>query len=182
MIRSIAVLAFLLAAGGCASGGRDAPMQAGNALEASNALSTSTARASSSAVMFPALNVLDLEATEAFYIGIMGMKPTLRIGGKGDDHQEVTLNFSGVMSAPEASLVLNYVSPRTKPYVFDGLSRIAFRVPDVEALVERIRAAGLDVLDEPRKIEVRGAAFMLAFVEDPNGARIELIQPMAPSE
>ena len=167
MPRSISLLIVLVSIGGCASAGSDAP---------SSEIPSPAAR--SSAVMFPALNVFDLEATEAFYVDIMGMKPTLRIGEAGDARQEVTLNFSGEMAAPEASLVLDYVPSRTEPYVFEGLSRVAFRVPDVRGLVEKVRAAGLEVLDEPRRIEAGGAAFMLAFVRDPNGVRVELIQPL----
>ncbi len=167
---SLSIALFVLA--GCAATGSLAPSQEAPSQE------TSIKGRPSSAVMFPAINVLDLQAVEDFYVGIMGMKPTLRIGEAGDDHQEVTLNFSGEMSAPEASLVLNYVASRTEPYIFDGFSRLAFRVPDVRGLVEKVRAAGLEVLDEPRRIEAGGAAFMLAFVRDPNGARVELIQPL----
>lgn len=169
--RNISLSIVLFFVGGCAGTGSDAPSR--------DALVTATP---GSAVMFPALNVLDLQATEGFYVGIMGMKPTLRIGEAGDDHQEVTLNFSGELTAPEASLVLNYVASRAEPYIFDGFSRLAFRVPDVSGLVEKVRAAGLEVLEEPRRIEAGGAAFMLAFVRDPNGARVELIQPLMREE
>jgi catechol 2,3-dioxygenase-like lactoylglutathione lyase family enzyme len=130
--------------------------------------------------MFPAINVLDLKATEGFYSDILGMKPTLRIGDEGSEHQEVTLNFSGEIGAPETSLVLNYLASRTEPYLNDALSRIAFRVPDVDAMVERVRAAGHTILSEPRMIEVNGTGIKLAFVQDPNGTRVELIQPMGP--
>jgi catechol 2,3-dioxygenase-like lactoylglutathione lyase family enzyme len=180
MIRSIATLGILLLLGGCDSPTSNTPEQETSAPTAQP--SKSAAEVPNSALMFPAINVPDMQAAEAFYIGIMGMKPTLRIGEEGDAHQEVTLNFSGEMYASEASLVLNFVASRTEPYVFDGLSRIAFRVPDLDRLVARIRAAGHRVLDEPRMIEVRGAGIKLAFVEDPNGARVELIQLMLPGQ
>jgi catechol 2,3-dioxygenase-like lactoylglutathione lyase family enzyme len=134
------------------------------------------AEAPRASVLFPAINVLDLDASEAFYVDMLGMKVSLRLGEEGDEHREVTLNFSGDVYAPEASLVLNYLASRTEPYVFDGFSRIAFRVPDVDGLVEKIRGAGHKILDEPRTIEVEGAQIRLAFVEDPNGARLELIE------
>jgi len=128
--------------------------------------------------MFPAINVVDLKASEAFYMGLLGMKSTLRIGDEGSEHQEVTLNFTGQMASPGASLVLNYLASHTEPYAVDTLSRIAFRVPDVDSLVERVRAAGHKVISEPRMIEVQGTGIKLAFVQDPNGIPIELIQPM----
>jgi len=180
MIRTFATLGIALLLGGCASPTANTPEQETSAPTAQSPVSAPDVP--SSAVMFPAINVPDMQAAEAFYIGIMGMKPTLRIGAEGDAHQEVTLNFSGEIYAREASLVLNFVASRTEPYVFDGLSRIAFRVPDLDGLVARIRAAGHKVLVEPRMIEVKGAGIKLAFVEDPNGARVELLQPMLPGE
>lgn len=132
------------------------------------------------ALIFPALNVLDLAATEAFYIDMLGMKVALRLGGEGAASQEVSLNFSGDVYAPEPSLLLHYKEGRTEPYVFDAFSRIAFRVKDVGATVERIRAAGYKVLSEPSVI--KGTSIKLAFVEDPNGASVELIEGMASAQ
>jgi lactoylglutathione lyase len=132
------------------------------------------------ALIFPALNVLDLEATEAFYIDMLGMKVALRLGGEGDASQEVSLNFSGDVYAPEPSLLLHYKAERTEPYVFDAFSRIAFRVKDVDATVERIRAAGYRIISEPSMI--KDTSIKLAFVEDPNGAAVELIEGMASAQ
>jgi len=125
-------------------------------------------------VLFPALNVLDLDRTIAFYVELMGMRETLRLGDETTERIEVTLSY-GDANGAAASLVLQRENGRTKPYVFDGFSRIAFRVPDVDALVARIRAAGHRVLVEPHFIEAMGMKIRLAFVEDPNGARVELI-------
>jgi catechol 2,3-dioxygenase-like lactoylglutathione lyase family enzyme len=134
-----------------------------------------------SIVMFPAINVLDLEATEAFYVDMLGLKPSLRIGEPGDERQEVTLNSTGDPRSPGASLVLDHVAARQEPYVHGALSRIAFRVRDLDAVLARIRRAGHEVLEEPRTIEAAGMAVRLAFVRDPNGTRVELIQLLAPT-
>lgn len=132
-----------------------------------------------SAVLFPAISVRNLEAAEAFFVDLIGMKVTLRLGDPGEAHREVTLNFSGDVYADEASLVLDWVSSRDDPYDFDGLSRLAIRVPDVDGLVDRLARAGHAVLDGPRSIEVDGAVIRLAFVEGPEGLRIELIERRA---
>jgi glyoxylase I family protein len=129
-----------------------------------------------SALLFPAINVLDIDVAEAFYVDLFGMKVTLRIGEEGDERRELTLNFTGDMMAEESSIVLNQIAGRSEPYVSDALSRIAFRVPDVEALVERVRLAGFEIVSEPRRIEVEGQVFKLAFVRDPDGIRLELIE------
>ncbi|MFO0690450.1 MAG: VOC family protein [Myxococcota bacterium] len=125
-------------------------------------------------LLFPALNVLDLERTLAFYVDLMGMRETLRLGDATTERIEVTLSY-GDANGAAASLVLQRENGRTKPYVFDAFSRVAFRVPDVDALVARIRAAGHPVLVEPHFIEAMGMKIRLAFVQDPNGARVELI-------
>ena len=129
-----------------------------------------------SALLFPAINVLDLDVSEKFYVDLLGMKVTLRLNAEGEERRELTLNFTGDMMAEESSIVLNEVVGRNEPYVSDALSRIAFRVPDVEMLVERIRLAGFEVLSEPRRIEVNEQVFKLAFVRDPDGTRLELIE------
>ena len=146
----------------------------------SNATSSTIPEMPAPAIISPALNVLDMKATEAFYVDMLGMKVMLRLGGEEAEHQEVTLNFSGDLYSSESSLLLNYTSERTEPYVFDGFSRIAFRLKDVEATVEKIRAAGYKILSEPRMIQ--GTNIKLAFVEDPNDARVELIEGMATKE
>lgn len=129
------------------------------------------------AVLFPALNVLELENTVAFYVDFLGMTETLRLGDETTERIEVTLSH-GDANGPGASLVLQRENGRTKPYVFDAFSRIAFRVKDVDGLVARMRAAGHPVLVEPHRIQAMGMEIQLAFVQDPNGARVELIEIM----
>lgn len=178
--------AFALALGlsaACATGGgADAASGAATASSAHAPASASTTPAAATmpatppapVVLFPALNVLDLEKTVAFYVELMGMRETLRLGDATTERIEVTLSY-GDTNGAGASLVLQRENGRTQPYVFDAFSRIAFRVPDVDALVARIRAAGHRVLVEPHFIEAMGMKIRLAFVEDPNGARVELI-------
>jgi len=164
-VRILALLGLLVTTAGCASfQSAEAPTPA------------ASSKRPESAVLFPAISVRNLEAAEAFFVDLIGMKVTLRLGEPGEAHRELTLNFSGDVYADEASLVLDWVSSREEPYVFDGLSRLAIRVPDVDALVDRLARAGHAVLDGPRSIEVDGAVIRLAFVEGPEGVRIELIE------
>ena len=51
---------------------------------------------------------------------------------------------------------------------------IAIGVPDVYAACARIRAAGGTITREPGP--VKGGTMLIAFVTDPNGYKIELIQ------
>jgi catechol 2,3-dioxygenase-like lactoylglutathione lyase family enzyme len=133
------------------------------------------------ALMFPAIHVVDMPATESFYVDMLGMQVTLRLGGPEDEREEVTLGFGDSASSAKASLVLHREGSRREPYVFDGFSRLAFRVADVEALVSRIERAGHTILQAPRLLAVDDRRIKLAFVEDPNGARVELIE-LLPSD
>ncbi len=172
-------LALLLAQGGCATGDRgDASpaAQTKSPAPAAPPAASPAAERPAPILLFPALNVLDLEKTEAFYVDFLGMRETLRLGDESTERIEVTLSFGGDPNGASASLVLQRENGRTKPYVFDAFSRVAFRVKDVDGLVARIRAAGHPVLEEPHLIHAAGMAIRLAFVEDPNGARVELIE------
>ncbi|MBN2152271.1 MAG: VOC family protein [Candidatus Lokiarchaeota archaeon] len=53
-----------------------------------------------------------------------------------------------------------------------GLYSVGMEVEDMDATVEQLRSKGARITMEPRPITVG----TLAFIEDPNGARIALIQ------
>ena len=56
----------------------------------------------------------------------------------------------------------------------DELDHLAFHVPDVAALVADAREAGVEIVKEPYSLP--GSATTLAFLKDPNGIWIELIE------
>lgn len=58
-------------------------------------------------------------------------------------------------------------------YMKRTFDHLAFRVDNLKDLVERIRKAGYTVTDEPFELD---PGHWLAFVEDPDGTLIELIQ------
>ncbi len=72
------MLLLVMSLGGCAHGGPDS-----SRVPAPEACIPS--------LMFPALDVLDLEAAEAFYVDMLGMEVTLRLGDEASERQEVTL-------------------------------------------------------------------------------------------
>ena len=51
----------------------------------------------------------------------------------------------------------------------------AFEVADVPATIERLRGLGVPILKEPKKSP--GGTRTIAFVEDPNGIPVELLEP-----
>jgi lactoylglutathione lyase len=56
----------------------------------------------------------------------------------------------------------------------DNFDHIAFDVQDVQGTVERLRAQGVTIAMEPYSLQ--GSSTKLAFVKDPDGNWLELIQ------
>ena len=62
------------------------------------------------------------------------------------------------------------------PYeIGNRYEHLAFEVENVTAWVERLRAAGVKVLSGPKKSP--NGLRTIAFVEDPNGIPVELVEP-----
>ena len=120
------------------------------------------------------LRVGDMQRSVDFYTRVMGMnvlrtrdvpehKYSLTFLGYGDG------NASG---AAELELTYNY---GVAAYEHGGaFGHLALGVPDVAGACERIRAAGGKVVREAGP--VKGGTTVIAFVEDPDGYKIELIE------
>jgi len=118
------------------------------------------------------LRVGNLDRSIAFYTAVMGMK-LLR---KSDNpSQRYTLAFLGFGSNPEhAELELTYNYGVEQYELGSAYGHIAIAVEDAHAACARIRAAGGQVTREPGP--VKGGTTVIAFVTDPDGYRIELIE------
>jgi lactoylglutathione lyase len=60
----------------------------------------------------------------------------------------------------------------------DQLDHIAFGTPDLGVVLERMRAGGVEVAKEPYSLGQGGS--LIAFVKDPNGIWLELIEEKRP--
>ena len=118
------------------------------------------------------LRVGDLQRSIGFYTNVLGMK-LLRTTDRPD--QKYTLAFVGYGSNPEhAELELTYNYGVDRYDLGSAYGHLAIGVDDVYAACERIRAAGGTVTREPGP--VKGGTTVIAFVQDPDGYKIELIQ------
>ena len=119
------------------------------------------------------VRVRNLEASLDFY-QLLGMHELRR---KDVPEGQYTLVFIGYAdnAAGQAEIELTYNWGQDDGYdVGTGFGHFALGVPDVTALVEKIRAGGGKVTREPGPVKF-GTTF-IAFVEDPDGYKIELIQ------
>ena len=118
------------------------------------------------------LRVGDLQRSIDFYTKVLGMK-LLRTTDRPD--QKYTLAFVGYGSNPEqAELELTYNYGVDKYELGTAYGHLAIGVDDVYAACDRIRASGGTITREPGP--VKGGTTMIAFVQDPDGYKIELIQ------
>ncbi len=124
------------------------------------------------------LRVGDLQRAIAFYTQVLGMK-LLRTTDRPE--QKYSLAFVGYGSNPEhAEIELTYNYGVDHYELGTAYGHIAIGVPDAYAACERIRAGGGNVTREPGP--VKGGTTVIAFVTDPDGYKIELIQRSTESE
>jgi catechol 2,3-dioxygenase-like lactoylglutathione lyase family enzyme len=138
--------------------------------------------------------VADMERALHFYRDLLGFgfEHELRVQGEPSDTllrlRDVALHAVYLVRDGVRIELLRYASPpapptRTRTMHEHGLTHLSFRVADLEATVDALRAAGVRVLDETiiRLPEFQSAA---CFVTDPDGQLIELVQapgdPAAP--
>ncbi len=118
------------------------------------------------------LRVGDMQRSIDFYTRVLGMK-LLRTTDRPE--QKYSLAFVGYGSNPEqAELELTYNYGVEKYELGTAYGHIALGVPDAYAACDTIRAAGGTITREPGP--VMGGSTVIAFVTDPDGYKIELIQ------
>jgi lactoylglutathione lyase len=118
------------------------------------------------------LRVGDLQRAIDFYTRVLGME-LLRTTDRPD--QKYSLAFVGYGKNPDhAEIELTYNYGVDHYELGTAYGHIALGVPDVYAACEKIRANGGNVTREAGP--VKGGTSVIAFVTDPDGYKIELIQ------
>ncbi len=74
-------------------------------------------------------------------------------------------------------LELTHNHDRTEPYEKgEGYAHVAFVVDGLEETVETLKGQGVKVTLEPKTLTADGNDYRLAFIEDPDGYKIELVE------
>ncbi|HWO99783.1 MAG TPA: lactoylglutathione lyase [Methylococcus sp.] len=126
-------------------------------------------------ILHTMLRVGDLEKSLRFYTEVLGMRLLRR-----SDYPEgrFTLAFVGYGDESESAVIeLTYNWDQHHYELGTGFGHIAIGVDHIYDAVERIRAAGGTVVREPGPM--KHGTTVIAFVEDPDGYRIELIETPA---
>ena len=122
-------------------------------------------------ILHTMLRVGDLQRSIDFYTRVLGMtllrksenseyKYTLAFVGYGDEKDDAVIELTYNWGVSEYELGSAY-------------GHIALEADDIYATCEALRAAGAKITREPGP--VKGGTTVIAFVEDPDGYKIELI-------
>jgi lactoylglutathione lyase len=123
-------------------------------------------------ILHTMLRVGDLQRSIRFYSDVLGMK-VLRTTDRPE--QKYTLAFVGYGNESEhAVLELTYNYGVDKYDLGSGYGHVAVEVPNAAAACDAVRDKGGKVTREAGP--VKGGTTVIAFVEDPDGYKIELIE------
>ncbi len=123
-------------------------------------------------ILHTMLRVGHLQRSIDFYTQVLGMK-LLRTSE--NPQYKYSLAFLGYGSNPDhAEIELTYNWGVEQYELGTAFGHIALGVPDARAACEKTRAAGGHISRQPGP--VKGGTTVIAFVTDPDGYKIELIE------
>ena len=118
------------------------------------------------------IRVGDLDRSIDFYTGILGMKVLRR---KDYPDGKFTLAFVGYGDEADHTVIELTHNWDTKSYeIGNGFGHLAVAVPDAYKACEMVKAKGGKVTREAGPM--KHGTTVIAFVEDPDGYKIELIE------
>jgi lactoylglutathione lyase len=122
------------------------------------------------------LRVGDLQRSVKFYTEVLGMK-LLRTTDRPE--QRYSLAFVGYDSEDRASVLeLTYNYGVERYDLGGGFGHVALEMPDVAKACAQVKQMGGKVTREAGP--VKGGTTVIAFVEDPDGYKIEFIERKRP--
>jgi methylmalonyl-CoA/ethylmalonyl-CoA epimerase len=121
--------------------------------------------------------VSDLDSATALYVGTLGMPMAHRervdsqgveaaLLDVGDGHVEL-LQPLGADTA-----VGKFIERRG-----EGLHHVAYAVEDIEATLERLRGAGLELIDEQPRVGIRGSRVAFVHPKATGSVLTEIVEP-----
>ncbi|MCW8307865.1 lactoylglutathione lyase [Acidiphilium sp. PA] len=118
------------------------------------------------------IRVNDLEESIAFYTKLLGMKELRRTDVPDGKYTLAFVGYGSEKDHTVLELTYNYGTDHYDQGTAFG--HLALGVADIKATVEKLRAAGAKIAREPGPVKF--GTTVIAFIEDPNGYKIELIE------
>ncbi|MBV8913351.1 MAG: lactoylglutathione lyase [Acetobacteraceae bacterium] len=119
------------------------------------------------------IRVKDLDRSVEFYTKLLGMKELRR---REVPEGKYTLSFVGYGDESSHALVeLTYNWDQKDGYdIGTGFGHLAVGLPDVYKACDEMKKAGAKITREPGPVKF--GTTVIAFVEDPDGYKVELVQ------
>lgn len=123
-------------------------------------------------ILHAMIRVKDIEKSMRFYCELLGLKKTREI--KGEDY---ILHFLGDGEGSfEIELTENFETPQNGYENGNAFGHFAFETKDMDEFDKKLKAFGSEYLYEPYIMEEANSK--IAFIKDPDGNEIEIIQPV----
>jgi catechol 2,3-dioxygenase-like lactoylglutathione lyase family enzyme len=119
------------------------------------------------------IQVQDIDAAERFYVEALGLEVTGRVTN-GEGEQLMLERILTVPGSPRGATSFILISYPNTPCPAPGVATMGFMVETLEAAIEKATAAGASVDVPP--VDMPEYSLRLAFLRDPQGHRIELLQ------
>ncbi len=117
------------------------------------------------------LRVRDLDASVKFYTTILGMRELRRREVPAGKYTLVFLGYGD--ERDHTVLELTYNWDKHDYELGTAFGHLAIGLPNIQATCEAVRTAGYKVAREPGPVQF--GTTVIAFIEDPDGYKIELI-------
>jgi lactoylglutathione lyase len=118
------------------------------------------------------IRVGDLERSIRFYTEHLGMKLIRKNDYPGGRFTLAFVGYGDESSNTVLELTHNWDTDRYE--LGDGFGHLAIGVDDIYGTCERLRKAGVSIVREPGPM--KHGATVIAFLEDPDGYKVELIE------
>jgi lactoylglutathione lyase len=141
--------------------------------QVAEATTRSAAAAGRSRLLHTMIRVRDLEKSLDFYTRLLGMQMLRR---KDYPSGKFTLAFVGFGAEDSTAVIeLTHNWEQDQPYeIGTGFGHLAIAVPNIYKACESLAAEGVKIPRPPGPMKHGGS--VIAFVEDPDGYKIELIE------
>lgn len=137
-----------------------------------SAPSTTSPAISGARMLHTMIRVHDLDKSIAFYTGLLGMQLLRRTDYPAGKYTLAFVGYGDEASNCVIELTHNWDH---EPYVLgDGFGHLALGLPDVYKACEDLAAAGAKITRPAGP--VKHGTTVIAFIEDPDGYKIELIE------
>ncbi len=121
------------------------------------------------------IRVVDLDRTLDFYTRLLGMRVLRQREYPGGRFTNTFVGYDEEDASTVLELTWNW--DQKQPYELgDGWGHLAVEVPDVYAVCKQMEAEGARITRPPGPM--KHGTRVIAFIEDPNGYKIELLEPL----